>query len=1168
MAHLNPLLEALTERDLRPYTRLIPRAILELNRLLQILTIKNADSLDINALENILINFTNSQPSIKDLVTLLETLSTIFNRIKSPIKLELATFIDVLAAVDTQEELDDTSIELAKIIKTALFSVGAIMRNRLYLYAEIEGSALFLHVDNLLKRLLPIRQAHPARRQLEKYIAACLYALIMMGKSTVTDSDTSWKLAEHVLARFDKSATKHSEKTSHSIANQLILYLSMACIARTEVVANEPKPKWPTLEEIFAAQRPKPNQLQIDLREKLLAEGIFSEVVLEGSISNTYADLVCKTEDGIGIIIEIIGTLYHYDTRVKTKKDAIRTAMIKFLHAADEVINIEVGPGKKFDIDTEIRRIRACVKALRLNKKDVKGEPPAARMEFYQFIVKHLKLTPAKKSAETLPPEPIGTTTPPALESPPELKQEISLLSPDSEVTPPLPEKKENKSSITVTRQNKPKHVTDQLIDAAKSGNVKLVRKLLPDNSSSLTNPFTRRQDPYPVVVALMVAIQTESRSKTTIPELKDVITHLVTVVARDALIQEKYDLSPWIVACQGGEKSQWVLDLMREKLIPTQSPDKNISKNSKKNKNHRKYKKEKQKKQEEKALHRAHMVQALKDATAQAEKIPENMLTKVKIRRLLRDETFSQTVQAFPSGPKISITPIQSGTPLDQKSNTTTSTLPLDIKQDDKIILPPSSKPLRLSTIIEKWKKDNPSNVGSMLSEYLTSILPFIESNSFATLSQLAGEGNPTALFYMGLCYWDDSDNKTSVLCFEIAAREGLMQANYMLGLIYEHHATPDLPKMAMYYQRAAQGGLVYAQAMLAQCYIKGTGVAKDTRLAVEWYQKAAAQGHAIAQYHLSIFYKNGLGIAADMTWANYWLEQAARQGHADAQCELAHRHHEGLHGFLIDKKKSIRLYQAAAEQDLAKAQLELALHYFNGDGVTKDMKQAFKWCQQAADHGLARAEALLGALYNIDKNLKAAFEWYQKAAKQGDAAAQYALGLYYENGISGIVTKNINTAIHWYTLSAKQKLDPAQDALFRRADDYFRGYNGLPEDRTQTAKLFEILAQQNHSDAQFRLGNCYLHGWGKLQDKQKAAYWWQQAANQGHANAQHNLGYYYQESENIPAAITWYQKAAAQNFVLATTALALLEKADGANTASSTPESGGSKPPTYGLR
>ena len=84
--------------------------------------------------------------------------------------------------------------------------------------------------------------------------------------------------------------------------------------------------------------------------------------------------------------------------------------------------------------------------------------------------------------------------------------------------------------------------------------------------------------------------------------------------------------------------------------------------------------------------------------------------------------------------------------------------------------------------------------------------------------------------------------------------------------------------------------------------------------------------------------------------------------------------------------------------------AQKTLVWFYYEGKGAGKDLNEAARWCQKAAQQGDADAQAALGECYfegyGVPKNPIEAAKWYQAAADQGHAGAQYALGFCYANG------------------------------------------------------------------------------------------------------------------------------------------------------------------------
>ena len=73
-------------------------------------------------------------------------------------------------------------------------------------------------------------------------------------------------------------------------------------------------------------------------------------------------------------------------------------------------------------------------------------------------------------------------------------------------------------------------------------------------------------------------------------------------------------------------------------------------------------------------------------------------------------------------------------------------------------------------------------------------------------------------------------------------------------LGSCYDGVEVPKDMIMAVQWCRwaAEEEELPEAEVRLADCYLKGNGVAKDAKLAVHWLRKAAEHGNADAQFGL----------------------------------------------------------------------------------------------------------------------------------------------------------------------------------------------------------------------------------------------------------------------------------------------------------------------------
>ena len=87
------------------------------------------------------------------------------------------------------------------------------------------------------------------------------------------------------------------------------------------------------------------------------------------------------------------------------------------------------------------------------------------------------------------------------------------------------------------------------------------------------------------------------------------------------------------------------------------------------------------------------------------------------------------------------------------------------------------------------------------------------------------------------------------------------------------------------------------------------------------------------------------------------------------------------------------------------AEAQRRLAQKYYNGKGVRRDMAEAARFYQSAADQGDAIAQCSLGRMTQRDegglkKDDEAAAQLYRRSADQGYAQAQVHLGYCYRNG------------------------------------------------------------------------------------------------------------------------------------------------------------------------
>ena len=86
--------------------------------------------------------------------------------------------------------------------------------------------------------------------------------------------------------------------------------------------------------------------------------------------------------------------------------------------------------------------------------------------------------------------------------------------------------------------------------------------------------------------------------------------------------------------------------------------------------------------------------------------------------------------------------------------------------------------------------------------------------------------------------------DNVQAIFWYEKAAKQGLAEAQYNLGLLYadgDKDITVDKRQAFYWYQKAVESGELRANYQLAKLYEKGEGVAKDKAKAMQMFEQLA---------------------------------------------------------------------------------------------------------------------------------------------------------------------------------------------------------------------------------------------------------------------------------------------------------------------------------------
>ena len=267
---------------------------------------------------------------------------------------------------------------------------------------------------------------------------------------------------------------------------------------------------------------------------------------------------------------------------------------------------------------------------------------------------------------------------------------------------------------------------------------------------------------------------------------------------------------------------------------------------------------------------------------------------------------------------------------------------------------------------------------------------------------SPLARAGDVDAQFNLGALFENGlgvpADAERAARWYRAAAERRLDHARLALARLQRIGALdpgPDEDQIKLL-ESAARRGLAEAQYELGVAYDRGLGVTQNHATAAGWYQRAAEQGLTDAQYNLATFYDEGLGTPRDIARAREWYARAADSGERRAMNNLGYIYEKGLGG-VRDYDMAVVWYRRAAHMGLAIAQSNLAALHYLGRGVPRDFEQAHRWYKAAAAQGDAVGRNGLGLLYanglGVDRDLVRAMALFELAAHSGSPAGADAL-------------------------------------------------------------------------------------------------------------------------------------------------------------------------------
>ena len=166
------------------------------------------------------------------------------------------------------------------------------------------------------------------------------------------------------------------------------------------------------------------------------------------------------------------------------------------------------------------------------------------------------------------------------------------------------------------------------------------------------------------------------------------------------------------------------------------------------------------------------------------------------------------------------------------------------------------------------------------------------------------------------------------------------------------EHPA--NWTEVARFYQQAVEKNHWKAMHNLAELYLRGDGVVKDTNKAIDLYMDMVKLEVPLGYYDMSVMTQRGVGVVQSEKDAMMFLLKAGDMGSPLAQSRLGN--------IYIYELKRIKLGESylrcAAHQDDAEANYELAAYY---KIVDRNYPVAMHYYQRAASLGMKKGALLV---------------------------------------------------------------------------------------------------------------------------------------------------------------------------------------------------------------
>jgi len=179
-----------------------------------------------------------------------------------------------------------------------------------------------------------------------------------------------------------------------------------------------------------------------------------------------------------------------------------------------------------------------------------------------------------------------------------------------------------------------------------------------------------------------------------------------------------------------------------------------------------------------------------------------------------------------------------------------------------------------------------------------------------------------------------------------------------------------------------------------------------EELKKANYWFRLAANQGHAAALYEHGKLLIDRVDGEEYVAMGVNNIFRAANDGNSDANADVGHIYYHGTHDQPQDFVEARKHFEIAAAEDHPSALTMLGVMYLRGEGGSANPLAAFEYTKKSAEAGYPTGQMNLFVHYwngdIVDKDLTQALDWLNKAAGQDLPEALFTLA---ETIVAGLV-------------------------------------------------------------------------------------------------------------------------------------------------------------------